>query len=55
MNIRPKRKLLVFDCPNDKEYCFLQRKVDGVKKCVTHKKAIHFTCRFIQNIEAKSE
>ena len=42
-----KREKFILDCPNNKEYCFLQKIISGKKKCCVYKKSIHFTCRYI--------
>lgn len=51
MDTRPRREKFIFDCPNDKEYCFLQKKIRGERKCVTYKKSIHFMCRYNQPVK----
>ena len=53
METRPKRELLTFSCPNDKEYCFLQKKRDGKRICATYHKSIYFMCRYTQPIKTK--
>lgn len=55
MNIRPKREKFIFDCPNDKEYCFLQKKIGGQRKCVTYKKSIYYMCRYVQKQKVSNE
>jgi hypothetical protein len=49
--VRPKRELFTFDCPNNIEYCFCQKLIGKDKKCLVYKKSIHFMCRYTQPIK----